>query len=109
MMKLLEPAQIAGMTLRNRLVFPATSTNLSTREGYVTEREAAFQVERARGGTGLVVVPGYVHPGGRSFPTVAGIWEDGQVPGWREMARGIQAHGARACVQLMPPGRSVHP
>src|SRR3990172_2375945 len=37
--KLLEPAQIAGMTLRNRLVFPATSTNLSTREGYVTERE----------------------------------------------------------------------
>ena len=107
-MKLLEPTQISSMTLRNRLVFPATSTNLSTREGYVTEREAAFQVERARGGTGLVVVPGYVHPGGRSFPTVAGIWEDGQVPGWREMARGIQAHGARACLQLMHAGRYVH-
>ncbi|MDP2937604.1 MAG: NADH:flavin oxidoreductase, partial [Dehalococcoidia bacterium] len=65
--KLLEPTQIAGMTLKNRLVFPATSTNLSTRDGYLTDREKAFQIERAKGGTGLVIVPGYVHPGGRSF------------------------------------------
>ncbi len=106
--KLLEPTQIGGMSLRNRLVFPATSTNLSDRNGYVTERERAFQVERARGGTGLVIVPGYVHPGGRSFPNVAGIWEDGQTEGWGEMARGIQSHGSKACVQLMHAGRYVH-
>lgn len=106
--KLLEPTRIAGMSLRNRLVFPATSTNLSTRDGYLTDREKAFQIERAKGGTGLVIVPGYVHPGGRSFPNVAGIWEDGQVEGWRDLARGIQAHGARACVQLMHAGRYVH-
>jgi len=106
--KLLEPTHIAGMSLRNRLVFPATSTNLSTRDGYLTEREIAFQVERAKGGTGLVIVPGYVHPGGRSFPMVAGIWEDGQMPGWRDLAQGIRAHGARACVQLMHAGRYVH-
>ncbi len=107
-MKLLEPIQIGGMTLPNRLVFPATSTNLSGRDGYVTDREKAFQIERARGGTGLVIVPGYVHPGGRSFPTVAGIWEDGQVEGWREMAQGIRSYGVKSCVQLMHAGRYVH-
>jgi 2,4-dienoyl-CoA reductase-like NADH-dependent reductase (Old Yellow Enzyme family)/thioredoxin reductase len=106
--KLLEPTRIGGMTLRNRLVFPATSTNLSSREGYLTEAERAFQIERAKGGAALVIVPGYVHPGGRIFPNLAGIWEEGQVPGWRELAQGIQAHGARAAVQLMHGGRYIH-
>ncbi|MDP2662990.1 MAG: FAD-dependent oxidoreductase, partial [Dehalococcoidia bacterium] len=106
--KLLEPTQIGGMSLRNRLVFPATSTNLSDRNGYLTDREKAFQIERARGGTGLVIVPGYVDPGGRSFPNVAGIWEDGQIDGWRELASGVKSYGSRACVQLMHAGRYVH-
>lgn len=107
-MKLLEPFQIAGMTLRNRLVFPATTNNLSNLDGDMTEAESAFNVERAKGGTALIIVPGYVEPNGRIFPKVAGIWDDKHIPAWAHMARGIRAYGGRACVQLMHGGRYIH-
>ena len=51
---LFSPIQIAGHELRNRICLPATLTNFGA-GNRVTERWSNFLIERARGGTALIV------------------------------------------------------
>ena len=64
---LFEPGRIAGLTIKNRIVQTPMGTALMDM-GRVTEREVAFQEERARNGVGLIVIgAAMVHPTSR-FP-----------------------------------------
>ncbi len=54
---LFEPIQIAKLQIKNRFVFaPMGPAGLTTEDGGFTERAAEYYVERAKGGTGLLIV-----------------------------------------------------
>lgn len=85
--KLFEPGQIAGMTIKNRILllpmgtFPSFSPELF-----------AFYRERAKGGAGILMmnrakVSG-VGLGGPALEsaTEAGIWDDRNADGWKRLA-----------------------
>jgi 2,4-dienoyl-CoA reductase-like NADH-dependent reductase (Old Yellow Enzyme family) len=49
MYKLFSPFYIRSLVLHNQIVMPAMATNYATEEGFVTERQIAYYVERAIG------------------------------------------------------------
>lgn len=52
---LLAPGRIGSLTLPNRIVMAPMGTEMCTDDGMTTDQEIAYYVERARGGTGLVL------------------------------------------------------
>ena len=54
---LFEPVSIGAVTIKNRFVFaPMGPAGLTTDDGAFTERGVEYYVERAKGGTGLLIV-----------------------------------------------------
>jgi 2,4-dienoyl-CoA reductase (NADPH2) len=105
--KLLTPLRIMDLELRNRIVMTAMHLNF-TPDGRVNDRIAAFYEERAKGGTGLIIV------GGCSINDVSGpTWlldmrDDSCVEGQAVLADAIRKHGAAAACQLYHAGRYSH-
>ncbi len=103
---LFSPGTIAGVTLENRIVQAPMGTALIDM-GRVTEREVAFQEERARSGIGLVITgAAVVHPTSR-FPAriIVEAWDEGAVETLRLRCEAVQRHGARIFGQLAHLGR----
>ena len=64
--KLAEPFTLGTRTVRNRIVFPAMATGFGSPEGFLTERNVSYYLDRARGGAGLIIVePAAISPDGR--------------------------------------------
>ncbi|MBN2025453.1 MAG: FAD-dependent oxidoreductase [Actinobacteria bacterium] len=95
------------MELRNRIVMTAMHLNY-TPDGRVNDRICAFYEERARGGTGLIIV------GGCTINDLSGpIWmlkmgDDTGIEGHAILAEAIRKHGAAAACQLYHAGRYSH-
>lgn len=87
-MKLLKPLTIRGMTLRNRIVMPPMQTNFRL----LNPVARGYHVERAKGGTGLILPGAIPVDPFRSNKIVKGIhdWITGPV----------HEHGAKIGVQL---------
>jgi len=104
--QLFTPGTIGGLSIKNRVVQPPMGTGLML-NGKVTEREVAFQEERARGGAGLIVTgAAFVHPT-TAFPVriiVEAFAEDG-IEMLRRRCAAVQRHGARIFGQLAHLGR----
>jgi len=105
--RLLTPISIGDLELRNRIVMTAMHLNY-TPDGRVNDRIAAFYEERARGGTGLIIV------GGCTINEVSGpMWllnmrDDSGTEGHAILADTIKKHGAAAACQLYHAGRYAH-
>ena len=64
------------MALSNRIVMPAMHLNLADR-GHMTKKLTDFYVERAKGGTGFLIVGGmYVSLYGMGIPMMLGLDND---------------------------------
>jgi 2,4-dienoyl-CoA reductase (NADPH2) len=75
--------------------------------GRVTEREVAFQEERARSGVGLIVTgAAMVHPSSR-FPAriLVEAWDEDGIDALRSRCKSVQRHGSRMFGQLAHLGR----
>jgi 2,4-dienoyl-CoA reductase-like NADH-dependent reductase (Old Yellow Enzyme family) len=105
---LFTPARIAGVELRNRIVFQPHYTALSSFDGRPTERLAAYYEERSRGGAGLIVTESQaVHPTGKMAGRFIHAWEaERVVPGYRAITDGVHRHGARIFSQLTHGGHT---
>jgi len=104
---LLSPGRIGSLELRNRLVMAPMGSNLCEPDGRPGERMQAYFEARARGGVGLVVVEvaAIAWPAGAANPNQLGISDDGFLPDLARLVERIQAHGARAALQLQHAGR----
>lgn len=100
--RLLEPGSIGQMTVRNRMVMPPMGTFLSSKEGYVTQRNKDHYMARARAGIGLVIVEITCvdAPEGKGYENMLVADDDKYIPGLNELAENIKRHGARAAIQL---------
>lgn len=107
---LMRPISFGGMTAPNRLMMPAMSINFGVDDrGYVTEQLTAYFEERARGGTGLLLVGGgAVHPTGLELPRLPILWEDGCIAACTQMTRAVKARGGCFGMQLMHGGRQSY-
>ena len=105
---LFSPGVIGGVELKNRIVQTPMGTGLIDL-GRVTEREVAFQEERARAGVGLMITGGSaVHPTSR-FPAriILELWDEEGIPALRRRCDAAHRHGARMFAQLIHLGRET--
>ncbi len=97
---LLEPIEIGGVTLRNRIVKAPQDTHFVGPDGQVEDRVIALYEAIARGGVGLIVLasvpPIEMAPEAQQIA----IWDDRFIPGLAKVAEAVHAHGARIVVQL---------
>ena len=105
--KLLTPMRINDLELRNRVVMTAMHLNL-TPEGKVNDRILAFYEERARGGTGLIIVGGCIVDDLAGAHWMLDLRDDSCIEGHARLAQAIKRHGAAAGCQLYHAGRYAH-
>ncbi|MDI6874400.1 oxidoreductase [Candidatus Solincola sp.] len=105
--KLLTPLRIKDLELRNRIVMTAMHLNF-TPDGRVNDRIVAFYEERARGGTGLIIVGGAIIDDYAGAYWMLDLRDDSCVEGHRILAQAIKKHGAAAACQLYHAGRYSH-
>lgn len=105
--KLLTPIEIAGHEVRNRIVMTAMHLNY-TPEGRVNDRIVGFYEERARGGTGLIIVGGCTINDVSGATWLMSMRDDSAVEGHAALAEAIKKHGATAACQLYHAGRYSH-
>jgi 2,4-dienoyl-CoA reductase-like NADH-dependent reductase (Old Yellow Enzyme family)/NADPH-dependent 2,4-dienoyl-CoA reductase/sulfur reductase-like enzyme len=99
---LLSPGRIGAMELRNRMIVTAMGVNLAEADGTCGERMRAFLEEFARGGAAMVItgVAGVAWPVGGNQPRQVAISDDRFIPGIKEVADAVHAHGAKFAMQL---------
>ena len=106
-LKLFEPFNVRHMTIPNRIVMPAMHLNLA-KNGFMTQELADFYIERAKGGTGLLIIGGCgVDRYAQGGPFMISLDSDDRIPGLTDFC--TQVHNAqedvKICAQLYHNGR----
>jgi 2-enoate reductase len=118
--RLFSPIQVNSVKIKNRIVMgPMGNVGLCDETGRPSNKMIQYFIERAKGGAGLIssgLVP-------VSYNVEAAVTEPGNLtllpridrsrtlfPGWRTLAEGIHAYGAKFFIQLSPGlGRVASP
>jgi len=83
-------------------------TNFAEESGMPTDVMAAYYGERAKGGTGLIIVEQtVVQPVGKWSKRAAGLWDDKFVAGWKKVVDAVHAHDGKIAIQIGHLGRST--
>ncbi len=108
--KLLEPIEISGVKLKNRMVKPGQGMRYADKEGYMTDRLLGFYDSIARGGVGLInlEVCSVDFPLGMSGAGHLRIDDDRFMSGLSQMATVIHKGGCPVFLQLGHAGHR-HP
>lgn len=102
---LLSPITINGMTLKNRVIFPAMGAGLCNDQSY--ERMAAYHARRIRGGCALTMIEiSAVHLTSRSKGDPS-IYDDRFIPLYKTVADAVHREGGKVGVQLWHGGRQL--
>ena len=102
---LFSPFRINQCALRNRIVLAPHTTGFAAPGGYLTEREAAYQATRARGGVALTVLgTNVVHRSSTLDYGVLANFDDSYIAGYKLVADAVHQHGAKIFVQLNHQG-----
>jgi NADPH2 dehydrogenase len=101
---LLDPLEVKGLTLRNRIVMPPMQTGRATVEGTVTDRLISFYVRRSSALGLLIVEHCYVSARGRLSLKQLGIYGDELIGGLERLAGSVHAVGTPVVVQMSHAG-----
>ncbi|OHD66343.1 MAG: hypothetical protein A2176_07625 [Spirochaetes bacterium RBG_13_51_14] len=102
---LFSPLKIGTMEIKNRIAMAPMATDFAEGDGTVTRRCIDYYEARARGGVGLIILEVCTIDAMSPYiPRTVGIWDDSFIPGLRELADAIHAHGARVIPQIAHPG-----
>ncbi len=111
---LFKPGKIGKLEIKNRLVMSPMATNLASVGGDVTRELLDYYVERARGGSGLIITENVrteakIQPGRMSGANLR-LDNDSYIAGMSELADAIHECGAKIFAQLtLGPGRFCQP
>ena len=107
---LFEPASIAGLRLKNRIVRAATFEKLADDNGAVTPGLLDMYQELAVGGSGLLITGGaIVHPTGRTLRQMISAHADSFSGGLVRLADAVHEAGGLLALQLFHGGRHCSP
>ena len=108
--RLFSPISIGSLKLANRIVMPPMATNFASPEGYVTEKQIDYYVERAKGGVGYITVE---HTGileqGKASPKMLLISSDTHAAHFKKLVDAIHNAGGKVFVQINHAGRQTMP
>ncbi len=105
---LFSPFSIGSLKLENRLVMPPMATNYASPEGFVTERQIDYYVERARGGAGYLTVEHTgILPQGKASPKMLLISSDEHASHIKRLVEAVHAAGGKIVVQINHAGADV--
>ncbi|MGD9139244.1 MAG: FAD-dependent oxidoreductase [Desulfobacterales bacterium] len=105
---LFSPLSIGNLKLENRIVMPPMATNYATSEGFVTDRQIAYYVERARGGVGYITVEHTaIHEHGKASPKMLMIGTDEHAAKIEKLVEAVHAAGGKIVVQINHAGRQT--
>jgi dimethylglycine catabolism A len=103
--RLHETVHSGRLTLRNRLVMPAHTTNFAV-DGVFSARHLAYHRARAAGGVGLIITEGMrVHPTSLGRTNTVSAFDDTVIPSLAGLAEVVHAEGAKLAAQLLHVGR----
>lgn len=107
MAKLTDSIKLKNKTVKNRLVMPpAVCFNWADTKGYETVSRAQHYGDRAKGGTGLIVIEATaILPEARIVERELGLWEDGHMAQFSKIAAACHEHGSVVLVQLVHAGQ----
>jgi len=106
--KVYEPIKIGNITIPNRIVFPAITTNYSDDEGFVTQRIIDFHQRVAEGGIGLSIVGATpVRKDGKMLTNMQMLDDDRYIECLGQLFEKIKQNGSIACIQLIHSGRQT--
>ena len=99
---LLSPIKIGNIEIKNRFVVPPMGTNYANLDGTVSRQMIDYYVERAKGGFGLIIVEvTAVDPLGKAIMNEVGLWDDSQIPGFKQLVDEVHAAGAKIFVNCI--------
>ncbi len=106
--RLFSPWQIRHTTVPNRVAFAPTCPVWvrSPYEGAFTDQAVAYYEERAKGGTGLIIIGGTLINRDTIYSPFLfpGLWGDHQIEGLAAVAEAVHRHGCKLSVQLLHVG-----
>jgi 2,4-dienoyl-CoA reductase-like NADH-dependent reductase (Old Yellow Enzyme family)/thioredoxin reductase len=110
--KILEPIDIKGMKLKNRIAFGPILNQPADPEGFVNDETMRWFEERARGGVGFIMsgtlIPLPPDAVAKNAPvqaeTGACIYDDKYVPGWAKLTDMVHSYDVKIAGQIAAPG-----
>ncbi|MFP6663956.1 MAG: FAD-dependent oxidoreductase [Deltaproteobacteria bacterium] len=105
---LFEPLRIGTMEVPNRIAMAPMGVEIIDDDGHLREATLRYYEERARGGAGLIIseVSACAYPLGANARRQIASSSDEYLPGLRELARRMHAHGAKVALQLVHHGKA---
>jgi 2,4-dienoyl-CoA reductase (NADPH2) len=104
-MKLFEPIQINGMTLRNRIVMSPMTTGYAGLDQLPTPRLVHYLTARAKGGVGLITLEAcVVDRRHREVPQSMHFSSDDVIDRHRAITEAVHAHGTKIQPQIVHAG-----
>ena len=111
--KILQPIEIRGMKLKNRIAFAPFFNMPAGEDGYVSDLTVRWFEERAKGGVGFMMIGGVqvtplpeaIQEMMKSMMTpltrrLFGLSEDKYIPGYTRLAEVIHSYGAKIGIQF---------
>ena len=104
-----EPMPIRRMTVKNRIVMTPMGTNYGEQNGEMSFLHINFYEQRAKGGTGLLIVENASvdSPQGSNGTTQLRIDLDNYIPRLFKLCESVHKHGACIAIQLNHAGASA--
>lgn len=105
MFRVLEPAKLGPLELRNRFIRSATWDSTAEDNGAVTDHSVRIYQELAAGGVGLIITGfAYVSPLGKAGAGQYGIYSDEMIPSMKRLANAAHEHDAKIAIQIHHAG-----
>lgn len=107
---LFKPITIGDVELSNRIMMAPMTTGFA-HDAMVTDQMINYYVERAKGGTSLIMVEMSIvdYPVGSTIgPMMLASDDDKYIPGLKRLADAIKKEGAHAMIELSHGGRYCH-
>ncbi len=99
------PGAIGGLRLKNRLLLAPMGTNFGTTDGFCTDRDKQYYVERAKGGVAMVMTEAMVvTEGARNHRNSLCVFHDRYIPGLAALVEAVKEHGCTVFGQISHRG-----
>lgn len=108
---LFTPLTVKRMTIRNRIVMPPMGTNFADPSGMMNDNHIKYYEQRAKGGTGLIIVENACisFPAGSNGTTQIRIDHDQFIPALYKLTETLHKYNTRVAIQINHAGASAVP
>ena len=100
-----QPGQIGSLRLKNRLMLAPMGTNFGTTDGFCTDRDKQYYVERARGGVAMIMTEAMVvTEGARNHRNSLCAFHDRFIPGLAGLVEAVKREDCAVFGQISHRG-----